>query len=115
MKSLKLITIALVIALAGCKSNNIYHWGNYESTLYELKKSPSPETQAKHKKQLEKIIADAEKKNKRVPPGVYFELGMLEANSGNVNRSIELLTAEKSEFPESHVYVDAVIKKMEAK
>lgn len=115
MKIIRLLPIALTLILAGCQSNNIYHWGSYESTLYDLKKSPSEENRAKHKEQLEKIIASAKKKNKKVPPGIYFELGMMEANAGNLDRSVELLTLEKNEFPESHIYVDAAIKKVEAK
>lgn len=115
MKPLKLLSLTLLLALAGCQSNNIYYWGNYESTLYDLKKSPSEEMEVKHKAQLEKIISTAKNKNKLVPPGVYFELGMLEAKAGNTQRSLELLTMEKNSFPEANIYVDAAIKELEAK
>lgn len=115
MKYLKLFPLSSLLFLVGCQSNNIYYWGDYESTLYELKKSPSEEAEADHKAQLEKIISTAKAKNKLVPPGVYFELGMLEAKSGNNERSLELLTMEKSNFPEANTYVNTAIKKLEEK
>ena len=113
--SYKLILILLgALLLSACMSNNIYYWGSYESTLYSYNKDPNESNLATHKAQLEKIINKAENSKKRVPPGIYFELGMIEAKLGNIERSIALLNREKSKFPEAQLYVDNAIASLEA-
>lgn len=113
MKWLKLSGILLLSVLTGCMSNDIYYWGHYEQTLYEYQKSPNQTNLDRHKSQLRQIIANAEQRGLLVPPGVYFELGMMEAKAGNVQRSIQLLTQEKNAFPEAAVYVDNAITMLE--
>ena len=113
MKAIKLCFICILVTLTGCKSNEIYYWGSYESTLYDYLKEPSEQSLTKHKNQLEFIVATAPVKNKRVPPGVYFELGMIEAKLGNMTRSVELLNLEKSHFPEATTYVNKALANLE--
>ena len=113
MKMFKVSFIFILVILTGCKSNEIYYWGNYESTLYDYRKEPNELSLTKHKNQLEFIVTNAPTKNKRVPPGVYFELGMIEAKLGNMTRSVELLNLEKSLFPEATTYVDKALANLE--
>ena len=92
--------------------NDIYYWGEYENTLYDYRKDPSEKNLTKHKAQLERIINIADKKKKGVPPGIRFELAMIEAQLGNVARSVELLNREKERFPEATVYVDKALNRI---
>ncbi len=111
-KYLSMILVA--IALSGCASKTLYHWGNYSDTLYASIKEPTAESRAKHKAELSNIIAKAEQKKKKVPPGIYFELATLEANDGNKEKAKEYFSKEISLFPESKKYVELALKEMES-
>lgn len=107
---MKLLVVSLIVLLTvACQSKDMYYWGSYENTLYDYRKEPSEINLTKHKKQLEKILEVAAKKKKRIPPGIHFELAMIEAKLGNHARSIELLQIEKSTFPEATHYVNRAI------
>lgn len=110
MKIKILLTILCAIILSGCAANDMYYWGSYESTLYNYKTEPNDKSFAKHKQELEKIIKKGQSGKKGVPPGIYFELAMIEAEQGNTERSIELFNQEKNLFPEATKYVDNALK-----
>ena len=103
MKIRLIAALAFAAVLSGCAANNMYYWGNYESTLYDYRSEPTDSNLTKHKQQLEKIISKGQSGKKYIPPGIYFELGMIEAKLGNTGRSIELLNLEKSLFPEATI------------
>ncbi|MGB0894123.1 MAG: DUF4810 domain-containing protein [Parashewanella sp.] len=105
MKLKQLGLLLAVLTLAGCKSTTMYHWGDYSHTLYDYTKEPSEKTQAKHIKELREIIAKATKKNLKVPPGIYYELGMMEAEQGNKDLALTYLDKELSLFPEAKQFV----------
>lgn len=109
----KLLIVALVAAVTGCAAPSIYYWGDYSDTLYQYTKEPSEQTLAAHRAELMDIIETAEKKRKKVPPGIYFELGMIEAKSGNHRMATEYLLKEQSLFPESETYVALALKEIE--
>ena len=112
---IKIITIsALCILLSACAANDMYYWGSYENTLYNYTKEPSEGSLSKHKSELEKIITKGSTGKKGIPPGIYFELAVIEAKAGNNARSLELFNMEKTLFPEATVYVDNAIKQLGA-
>lgn len=108
-----LIILLGALLLSACTSK-IYYWGSYENTLYRYNKEPNEANLSKHKAELEMIINKSSKGKRRVPPGIYFELGMIEARLGNIARSIELLNLEKAQFPEAEVVVNNTIARLEA-
>jgi len=104
---LKLL-FAVVALLSGCATQTMYHWGNYSGTLYNLNNEYSERNKERHYQELLQIVAVASSKNK-VPPGIYFELGMFEARKGNVAQSQEYFNKEMQAFPESRVFVERVL------
>lgn len=106
-------TILLAIGLTACQAtNSIYYWGDYSDSAYKLKNTPTDETRAKHKASLLNIISNAQKKNKKIPPGIYAELAMLEAEERNVDLALQYFSKEKELFPESTRVVDMMINSM---
>lgn len=99
--------------LTGCATNTIYYWGNYQNTLYDYQKDDNNIAFNRHKKELEVIINNAPLYKKPVPPGVRFELAIMEQSLGNKSRAIELLTLEKQYFPEAQYYVDKILLSIE--
>ena len=95
---------------AGCAQNKpLYYYGDYSETLYACKKSPSAESLAEHQQILEEIINESQKRNLRVPPGVYAELGYLYGAQNNTDKAIELFQMEKLTYPESAILMDRLI------
>ncbi|RYV03836.1 DUF4810 domain-containing protein [Shewanella sp. OPT22] len=113
---MKLKTIAfmiLAIGLVGCKATNtLYHWGDYNHTLYNYTKEPTDETKKAHMDELKNIITTAEEKNKKVAPGIHYELAMMEAEAGNLDVAKAHLAKEKELFPESKTAVKLAMREI---
>lgn len=111
MKLTKISIIIVICLLAtACVQSNLYYWGKYSHTQYQYIKNPSNETLQKHIFELKDIISQSAFKHKRVPPGVYIELAVLEYKvdpSIDVNQYLEL---ELKNYPESAQYIDFIKK-----
>lgn len=108
IKSTALFSSALtiIVSIGGCAVNDRYHWGNYESSLFDYYKHP--ENAEKFAIALEKTIRKGEAKGK-VPPGLYAELGYMKYQSGEYGLAIELFKKEKGLWPDSSALMDAMI------
>lgn len=114
MKKHITLLICACALLAGCKSTSLYYWGDYSGTLYRYTKEPSDTSRVKHKNELLEIIEHTKSSKKATPPGIYFELAVLEAEEGNKQVALAYLQSEKNLFPESEPAVNLVIKELEA-
>jgi hypothetical protein len=110
-----LVVFALALLCTGCatKRQPMYAWGNYSDSLYQSKKDENPETYEQHVQVLEKIVAESNTRNLRVPPGVYAELGYVYASRNNPAKAIELFQLEKQTYPESAVLMENLIRRAE--
>ena len=91
-----------LLLLAGCApQQQMYYWGDYSESLYSLKKNPSEESMAKHVGTLEAIIQNSQELDKRVPPGIYGELGYYLARQGNPKKAEKYFLKEEEVYPES--------------
>jgi hypothetical protein len=109
-----IVTLLGLVIMSGCAAKSIYQWDDYSGTLYDYTKEPSVGTLAKHQATLIKIVGKASSNESRVPPGIYFELAMIEAELGNTERSLELLDMEQTAFPEAKKYVNLAKRQMES-
>lgn len=67
--------------------------------------------------QIKALDAHAEKAraaNAALPPGFRAHLGMLHLEGGNASRARELWQAEKVAFPESALYIDQLLKRLDS-
>ena len=64
------IVFLFIVSSIGCVPKQMYYWGKYSDTLYAYKKNSNDETLLKHMQELNKIVEESNKRNKRVPPGV---------------------------------------------
>lgn len=115
MKNILLFIVFLfIVSSIGCAPKQMYYWGNYSDTLYAYKKNTNDETLLKHMQELNKIVDESNKRNKRVPPGVYGELGYLYLKTNKTKEAIENFKLEKQLYPESTILMDRLIQKSEA-
>lgn len=97
--------LALII-LSGCvtpvSQSNLY-WGNYSQTLYQVKKEPGAESNKAHEKELLSIVEESNKRNLKVPPSVYAELGIFALERGDDNAATNYFRLEQDVYPEGAV------------
>ena len=106
-----LLIITLTLMTFGCAtSNTSYYWGNYSSTLYNLKKDPGEESLTKHISELQRIIEKSNDKNLKVPPGIHAELGYRLAEINQNQQARIELTNEVNTYPESKTFIERVLK-----
>ena len=86
-----------------------YYWGNYSYTYHQLIKEPTSENRAKHQATLQDIIAESEKLNLRVPPGIHAELGNLLELDDQTESAIAQFSEEVRLYPESEVFIGRLL------
>jgi hypothetical protein len=75
---------------------------------------PTPE-KATAEMQVERMEADYKKacaRNQQVPPGFHAHLGHLYSQLGRLDDARKQFETEKTEFPESAVFVDQLIARL---
>jgi hypothetical protein len=94
----------------GAQSGPPYLWGAYEEQLYAFLNRGNPETQIII---LEQDLRTIVTNSKYPPPGLYAQLGLLYAETGNIERAINFFRQEKVFFPEATVFMNFLIMRLE--
>lgn len=108
--------LAVVALLAGCaqKPQALYNFGGYSESYYAYEQEPSEEKLLELQKAIEEAIAHADQSvSKRVPPGMYANLGYIYLKQGNTDGAIHSFEKEKSIYPESAHFMDRIINKIQ--
>lgn len=92
--------------LAGCAPPELFHWGEYEGSLYERYVESDIERTEAH---LQECIYEAQKNNQRVPPGLYADYGFMLYKRGDKSGAISFFDKEKNLYPESSVLMTKLI------
>jgi hypothetical protein len=108
-KTLMLWLALCVVALAGCSSapKTKYAWGKYEDALYQYYKSPT--TPEAYLDALQKVVDDAIEKERKVPPGVYAELGYFMMLANQPDKAIQFFEMERASWPEAVPFMNKMI------
>ena len=109
------LLLLLAVAAAGCGSPSIYSWGHYEDLMYVSYSKPG---KLPAEAQIEKLEADYQKarsENKPVPPGFHAHLGNLYYTIGKGDQARQEFETEKTNFPESTVFMDRMIASLNKK
>ncbi len=107
----KLLLLSLVAAplLAGCRSPDIYYWGNYENVIYGMYAHPDKVPPQAQVDKLEQDEHKAISANKPLPPGFHAQLGFAYFQLGKLDLAQQQFEAEKREFPESAPFIDRLL------
>ena len=107
MKNILIIAIISIAIFTNCRPpfNETFFWGDYSSTLYDLKKNPDEKTLETHKQQILIILDESNKRNLRIPPGVLAEYGYILLKEGKEKEGFEYLDKEVVLYPESMVFI----------
>lgn len=109
------IVLVLLLLISACsKPNQLYNYGDYSDSYYEHKKKVTPETELALIESIENVIDGTDKSiSKRVPPGMFANLGYLHLQKGDSQKAIDLFRKEKSTYPESSHFMESLITKAE--
>jgi hypothetical protein len=106
-----ILMLGTLISLGGCVAPTFYQWGGYDQALYDGYKDPNK--MEAMRLQLEAHIAQMEKTNHKVAPGLYAELGTLYLQAGSSEKAIGLYSRERATWPESAGLMTAMIQNLE--
>lgn len=104
----KLLIMSILMVSTGCTTiskSNLY-WGNYSTTLYNYKKTPSDETLKLHKQEIANVLDYSQKMGLKMPPGLQAEFGLYELESGNAKQAETYFLAEQASYPESVILIN---------
>jgi len=94
----------------GAQPGPPYLWGSYQEQVFAFLNRADPVTQIITLEQdLQRIAAGG----KYPPPGLYAQLGLLYAETGNIETAIAFFRQEKAFFPEAGVFMSFLIMRLE--
>ncbi|AQA20391.1 hypothetical protein BST95_19025 [Halioglobus japonicus] len=111
---MRIVVVPLLVSLllaTGCATVTEagYYWGDYSTTLYNFTKNPSEETLAAHEEELHEIIEYSADNSLTVPPGIYAELGYINAKRGDDDKALAYYEAEMQNFPSSRHFLERLV------
>ncbi len=102
-----LVLSITLYTLAGC-TQEMYHWGDYEKSVYSYYNSPDYSLEAdlmKLRQQADKIALN----DNVPPPGLMAHIGYLCSQAGDNHAAREYFEAEIKYFPESSDFMNRII------
>lgn len=106
--------LVAVTLLYGCGggSKNLYYWGHYEDSIFDMYIEPGKTSIADEILRLEEQIEKTDASEMSIPPGLHAHLGYLYVTEGDYATAIIHFQAEKAKFPESAHFIDGMIERM---
>lgn len=107
------IAFALLSASCTPQKKTLYTWGNYDSISYNYIKTETDENLDKLLASYENLISNQKGLRKAIPPGMCADYGYLLLKKGKKGEAIEMLKKEVALYPESAIFINRIIKKIE--
>lgn len=112
MKTLlsRILLTCFLLSCIGCETvPNQYHWGSYESLLFDGYVNPGEASPQAQIQQLTQTIEAAQARDGQIPPGLYAHLGFMRLNIGDVAGAVADFEAEKALYPESTTFIQGLL------
>jgi hypothetical protein len=114
MKKILFIAGCFLLLAGGCvQQKMLYNWGKYQQASYSYVKNNTEEDLEKLLKEYQYLIDNQNGARKTVPPGIYADYGFLLVKQGKVKEGLELMKMEIALYPESAVFIERIIKRLE--
>ena len=111
----KILLLALVVACGvSCTTQTpLYNWKGYDNAVYSYTKHSSEKSVEELMDVYTKLIENSGGSRKTPPPGVCADYGYLLIQGGKIQEGKELLVKETVLYPESKLFVDRILKRLE--
>lgn len=110
MKIRLLPIIVLALGVSACGNKTMYQWSEYQPALLGYYKGGDV---SKFEEKLGQSISAAEAE-KRVPPGMYAEMGYLLYERGDLAGAVSYFGKERDHWPESAVFMTRLVDRINA-
>ena len=109
-----LFTLCLPLMVVSCTTQkNLYNWRGYQEASYQYMKTNTEQDLEKLLVRYQYLIDNQKGGRTVVPPGIYADYGFLLVKQGRVEEGIKLMKMEVALYPESAVFVERIIKRIE--
>jgi hypothetical protein len=107
-------TVAAAVLSAGCVTTppEKYNWGTYDPSLYGYYKSPAKVGELTAT--LDASLKASDSHNQPAPPGLRAEYGYLLLQQGKNAEAVSAFQTEATQWPESKVFMDHMVKVAES-
>jgi hypothetical protein len=108
------IVPVFLLMFVGCATSrqNLYYWGLYEDSIYNMYVEPGKTSNKDEIRRLEEQIQKTVDSGQFVPPGLHAHLAYLYVTQGDYANAMIHFQAEKAQFPESAHFIDGTIERM---
>ena len=114
MKNIYLAAMIMALCFVSCTVQKpLYEWGQYDDAIYAYTKGNDEKSLENLITLYEKIITKPKGSRQVPPPGVCADLGYLMFKKGEKDKGKELLKKEIQLYPESKIFIDSVLKRLE--
>jgi hypothetical protein len=109
-----LASAVLAASVSACVTapKTTYFWGSYEQVIYANHANPGASDPQSQLTILEKDYQTARATNQRLPPGWHAHLAYLYYQLGKADQAHQEFVTEKTQFPESALFIDRLLAKM---
>ena len=106
--------LVLLLGASACTQQQpLYRWGVYEGLVYDMYVKPGKADPGTQIAKLSEDVARTKAEGRQVPPGVHAHLGYLYYTQGQTALAREEFTIEKQLVPESAVFIDGMLARMQ--
>ena len=112
MKKIIFLSLSLLL-FCSCANKKLYSWGKYESSSYNYLKASDDKSAQALAETYQSIIDKQTGTRGVVPPGIYADYCFLLLQTNKIKEGKEMLLKEIALYPESKVFIDRILKKLE--
>ncbi len=109
------LCVALLVVLAGiaaCSTPSLYEWGPYEDAVADITSHAGQVDVDGWIDRLKETVERARQEDRRIPPGLHAQLGMLYSMRGQNDTAAAAFETEMELFPESATFVRGMLARM---
>ena len=107
------IILGLPLMVSCVPQKTLYNWGKYQEAGYQYIKKNTDQDLEKLLQAYQYVIDNQKTGRMTVPPGIYADYGFFLVKQGKVEEGLKLMKMEVALYPESAVFMNRIIKRIE--
>jgi len=112
-KTLIILSLTSLMMVSCVQQKTLYNWGKIQETSYQYMKYGTEKDLEKLLKTYQYAIDNQKKGRMTVQPGICADYGFLLIKQGEVEKGLKFMKMEIALYPESAVFIEQIIKRIE--
>lgn len=114
IRTLLVIFLGLPLMLSSCATQKtLYNWGKVHESSYQYMKNNTEKDMENLLVAYQYVIDNQKGGRMVVPPGIYADYGFMLIKQGRIEEGIKLMKLEIALYPESAIFLERIIKRIE--